>query len=364
MDVLWNAVAKIDDVILGFIWLILALSSLLVALFPCLNFVAHHGKLSNVPAVGFHGRGAQIVREREGSAAVEEKRRPWMWVSQVTVPKKWFAHLYITGLAFGILALFYPTLTSASTTTTTYTSCSFLSALRLTLFLLHCTRRLCESLFLSDFGESRMHISGYLVGILHYVLAPVTLYCSGNSSGSDTSKTEWSFAVAVAVGMVVVLFIVSNYLQFSCHRTLSHGKGKGIGTDKEEKIENTITLVTSLKSNPRNKQYSFPTGGLFEYVCCPHYFAEICIYVCFVALVWLQPERAVLCAVHDQTCSSTSTSTYTSFGVLCMLGWVTCNLCVVANENLLWYKQQFPNEVAVRAKSKVAQWKRCIPFIY
>lgn len=51
-------------------------------------------------------------------------------------------------------------------------------------------------------------------------------------------------------------FIAGNMLQFQSHYILSQ-----------------------LGRRTRSRKYSIPRGGLFEYVSCPHYFAEILIYL-------------------------------------------------------------------------------------
>lgn len=53
-----------------------------------------------------------------------------------------------------------------------------------------------------------------------------------------------------------ITFIAGNVLQFQSHY-----------------------LLSQLGRRARSRKYSIPRGGLFEYVSCPHYFAEILIYL-------------------------------------------------------------------------------------
>ena len=58
----------------------------------------------------------------------------------------------------------------------------------------------------------------------------------------------------------VALFLASSYLQFSSHRILAN-----LRRDSSGRI---VTL-----------EHSIPRGSLFELISCPHYFAEILIYL-------------------------------------------------------------------------------------
>ena len=81
-------------------------------------------------------------------------------------------------------------------------------------------------------------------------------------------------------------------------------------------------------------RYPLPEGNLFEYVCCPHYLAEIVIYASLCLLEPLSIPRYA------------------------MLAWVISNLAVVSNKQFAWYQDHYSEEVR---KKKL---KRLIQFIW
>jgi 3-oxo-5-alpha-steroid 4-dehydrogenase 3 len=100
-------------------------------------------------------------------------------------------------------------------------------------------------------------------------------------------------------------------------------------------LENIKSIENKeIKSTKKNKSYSIPKGLLFQYVCCPHYLQEVCIYFSFVLL---QP---------------------TSISMICLLLWVISNLSVSANNQFKWYKHHY------NAKEYPKDWKKLIPFIW
>ena len=81
----------------------------------------------------------------------------------------------------------------------------------------------------------------------------------------------------------------------------------------------------------------FPTGLGFDWVYCPHYTAEIVLYV---SLALLLPR---------------------SGAVQAMLLFVAANLAVVADRNYAWYLQHFPRHAKdPRHKHR----RRLLPFLY
>ena len=274
-------------------WYLLTIASLLIAFFPRLEFVSQHGKLS-------YEKGS-FKKEGFGFASL-------------TVPKRWFTHMYIIGIFTCLYEL----------------QCvlgKWEMVLMQGLFLLQCCRRWTECLY-NDFGQSRMHLAGYLVGIAHYLLAPMSL--ASQDMPFVISKTELVTRGPVVNIMdkcrslqirilITIMFFVANWCQHVCHKTLS--------------ARNDCSKC-SVSAKTISKQYIFPHHWLFSYVCCPHYTCEICIYMCFFLL---------------NPCKNTAS----------LLIWVLCNLGVVANEQLQWYCQHFPLESARRGS-----WKRCIPFVY
>lgn len=162
----------------------------------------------------------------------------------------------------------------------------------LALLVLQALRRLLEALYIHKHSVRPLNPVVVLGGVLFYLAAPLTLSCS--SSVCATFKPHPPTRVALAVELFAAASVGQNHI----HRALAGAP-------------------------PLRGKYGVARGGLFELVCCPHYTAEIAIYVCFF----------VLCP-----------------GVLvfAMLAFVAGNLSVSALETAKWYLRTFPAEFLPR----------------
>jgi 3-oxo-5-alpha-steroid 4-dehydrogenase 3 len=145
-----------------------------------------------------------------------------------------------------------------------------------------------------------MHISHLFVGLAHYVCVPIALLAA--------EPIKFPFARNFACWLVFFMF---SFIQYRCHAMLNDMK------------------IAQLRSG----KYKFPKGFLFDFVTCPHYFAEIGIYA---SILLLNPS-------HME-------------GWLVLI-WVSSNLAVVSHVQYNWYKEKFPDEVP-------PSWKRLLPFVW
>lgn len=236
---------------LTIVWLTLLIGAILVGFVPGLRKIGHHGKLNISP---------------EDSDPIDRL---------FSVPKKRFIDFYSVGIAITVLFMMF-----------LYVSASVFS-LALVLFLLHVSRRLYESVAITSYGNSKMHLGGYLVGLLHYILVPLTLYVDiAEKSGFHPSSTN-----SLKMILLAVIFISANVLQYQCHRIL-------------------FELKSSV--DQRGMHYRLPEGSLFNYCVCPHYFCEILLY-------------GILLLMHI------------SPATLSMFAWVAGNLSVVGYNQYSWY---------------------------
>lgn len=78
------------------------------------------------------------------------------------IPKSFFTHMYILGAIVASVVLFsllsHPTLHPEQ----------MKMKIAMTLWTIHVMRRLFESVFLTIYGNSKMHVGGYLAGMCHY----------------------------------------------------------------------------------------------------------------------------------------------------------------------------------------------------
>ncbi|XP_016149750.1 polyprenol reductase-like [Sinocyclocheilus grahami] len=121
----------------------------------------------------------------------------------------------------------------------------------------HSLRRLLECLFVSVFSNGVIHVVQYAFGLGYYVLLGLTVLCINPSlpqPGSLVNQLTWHHVIGT------LLFIWASLLQ---NRSLS--LLVKMRTDSSGKVE---TLA-----------HKMPCGGWFELISCPHYLAELLIYV-------------------------------------------------------------------------------------
>lgn len=270
---------------LSIVWLLMALCSLITVNVSSLSTIAQHGKCS--------------MKSSTNRDSID---------SLFYVPKSMFSHFYPLGLVLSISILAF----------NTFILHDYSSFVSLILFCIHCGRRWWECLFMTEYGDSKMHIAGYIVGMTHYILVPLSLEVASIESKSYNHHLQRHLRRHFLVLLIsLCLFCGGNYLQFVSHHILY-------------KLKVNITK----KSDDASPNYTLPVGGGFEYCCCPHYFAEIVIYVTFVVL----ESRTVV--------------------TWALLIWVITNLSVVAYQQYSWYLDHCFD--AMEAK----QLKVIFPFVW
>jgi hypothetical protein len=208
-----------------------------------------------------------------------------LWIS-----KRCFVHFYLVGLVSMVTVL--PELSLAQG-----------------LLSLHLLRRTYECLFVHQWtAKSKMHVAGYLLGAGHYLVLPLVFL-----DATESSRTWWT-----STGALFNLW--AQYQQFRHH-----------------------SLLADLRRFPSTKKegntYHLPTSGWFRRITCPHYLAEILIYLSFGVVLWGDAEESDL----DPPPSNNMLERYLIFGQRhChwfLLMWVTTNLTVSALNNYDWYKR-------------------------
>jgi 3-oxo-5-alpha-steroid 4-dehydrogenase 3 len=285
------------------IWVVLFSACIAVAVFPELDFVAKHGKqLSLTPA----STSAPVPKILES-------------LVHLMVPKAWFAHMYTTSLV--MCAIFMSLEILAELDNGNYfsvmegkPSCRFVV---LFLFAIHSLRRFLESLYTFNYGKAEMHLAGYLVGILYYVLVPLTLF---------TEAGQESFVFKGLMNICgLILFLGGNFAQnrFHCY----------LGTSNDS---STLTRGSNSSRSLQNK-YKYPVGLGFDHVYCPHYTAEVILYF---GLNLMVPYSLTLKV---------------------MLLFVAANLSITADKNYAWYLEKFPAQTRMKG---YASRRRIFPYIY
>ena len=300
-----------------------------------------------------------------------------------SVPKSYFIHMYILGSFMGtccyLYVLFAPMQSNRSSLNESILNSVAVQGM--VMFVIHCLRRLLECIFITDYGSSTMNVSAYFVGIGHYILAPTCLLFALLQSDNESFQYEEKGKQRYFRILSLVLYSIGNISQFRHHKilfllkkkqshstertysitnlkkcsgnsTASFGINDPISESVNANLDKNMNKNAEISCNiydsrdsssdlsDRNNQckkhfYSLPEGIGFEYVSCPHYTAEILIYISF----WIL--------------------SLSSLSLFSMTLWVTCNLSVVADSQYLWYKKHFPEEMKKRKN-----WKRIFPCIW
>jgi 3-oxo-5-alpha-steroid 4-dehydrogenase len=154
-------------------------------------------------------------------------------------------------------------------------------------------RRLYESFFVHRSNAcSKMHGIAVFLGCIYYICVPTTLLgrydilvfdcCSSlstvrpineDNSGIENLTTTSSSPFVTANFIITIMIAIgfnltAQYQQYRHHLILAK-------------------LRNNAKSDEPDSSYKIPYGGYFEYVCCPHYFFEIIIYLSFGILLQL-----------------------------------------------------------------------------
>ncbi|XP_028301003.1 polyprenal reductase isoform X1 [Gouania willdenowi] len=205
---------------------------------------------------------------RYGKTKQSLRRSAWLRVFDV--PKRWFWHFYVISvcwngfllvLTFNCVYVHQPLpvwLTAVLEALTgvpgSHSAVPRPSTILLQLLLfIHSFRRLLECLLISVFSDGVIHLAQYAFGLGYYIVLGLTALCSDLSAkGSDMQ--DWLLLLGCAV------FIWASLLQHRSMVLLAQ-----LRTGKSGTVETLVHRV--------------PNGGWFELVSCPHYFAELLIYV-------------------------------------------------------------------------------------
>ena len=171
----------------------LGLGSALVAFHPYFNCVGNHGKL----------------QQKMRSPKLQVPHTLLERFQCLSVPKHYFSHFHILSTLLGVFCIF-----SAKTWSS--------DQLSIILLTMHCMRRLWECLFCTAFGDSQMHIAGYLCGILHYLLClSCVMVTSTPISLGDFEHSRFIIRIRM---FGVMAFFLGNVYQSKCHLILYRSK--------------------------------------------------------------------------------------------------------------------------------------------
>jgi 3-oxo-5-alpha-steroid 4-dehydrogenase 3 len=238
-------------------------------------------------------------------------------IAAIQVPHSWFNHFYQVSV---ISSVIWAYVLAHNGTVRRFmfsrVSPSSLQAPSMTieqvwlLWLLLCiqgSRRLLETYLFAKPSKSTMHITHWLVGVTFYLVDGMAIWVEGVPSlmaGRGTTVSGISSTLNAETCFCLLTFTAASFVQNRAHAHLA-----------------------SLKT------YQMPPSPIFRYVLCPHYSAEIVIYIALALLA--APERQLV-----------NTTMMTA------LVFVTVNLCVTADGTKAWYIKRF-GQVKVGSRTRV-----------
>jgi 3-oxo-5-alpha-steroid 4-dehydrogenase len=309
-----------------------------------------------------------------------------------------------------------PTLPRPQSALPVLSSVSSLAKVSIVLLYIHLFRRLYECTYVHVWNEtSKMHIAGYFVGLIHYIWLPhvfIRLPCSKiccsstnesqylpllrivhfipqwfdeqsvlqsqlgwmnmKTTSTTTSRFAWTTEQIQRFIFPIVLCLYGQYQQYRHHVLLSNLRKHKTNTNGQSAATKTKASTTSNNSqngvingrgestakhsssntSSTSKSYSLPTSGWFQYVTCPHYLAEIIIYISFALI--LEEEKHTIW----QNASNSNTYYYGYRHVIVVL-WVASNLIMSALINHAWYIKNLSDTTAHKVHTK----KAILPFL-
>jgi len=355
---------------------ILTVIALLSTLVPFLQELASHGK----------------TRVATTTSAEEKDKSKW-WHALLWINKRYFLHFYIIGLlSLGFFVWSQPQQEQHGKDG---------GVVVVWLLALHLVRRCYECLAVHCYSQnSQMHVAGYICGIFHYTFLPYVLLdirCDIGSAKNAVSYNPQRSSTGLEIDdkiymltqtIFVLLCLWGQYEQYHHHVLLS---------SLRQSPESTTT-TTKTPAAMRIGHHKIPQGRWFVHVSCPHYLAEIIIYVALCAIMMMMQVyhpsgkptdmSHIRCGEDATTDFCTTHATFPwvdaipPFGRwlgppldnhqnklvvtfllairrhrhVVLLVWVASNLTVTALRSHRWYHQRFPSY-------HLLQRKAIVPFI-
>ncbi|XP_026192564.1 uncharacterized protein LOC34620871 [Cyclospora cayetanensis] len=285
----------------------------------CLYFLtaaaaaAAAGRWTALAAFAAHGKARQQLSDGEDQRLGSGPSKPLhllRWIMSRDCSKRRFVDFYSIGSAVAAACLFYQW---------RYRQREIWELLPVLLLLLHVLRRLAEQLaIVASDDASRMHRFAYVLGCTYYVATPLAFSPASQGPSSvcmlqrGVSIALWTLANALQREMGDAAGAFPAALQLACHASLAALRREGVRAlaleDSKEILHAALSADTArsreqqrdggnTKSRSHNNQsadlarqrgpYRIPRSPLFAHVSCPHYLAEVLVYL---SLFLLSPD--------------------------------------------------------------------------
>ncbi|XP_063823662.1 polyprenol reductase [Ostrinia nubilalis] len=237
----------------------------------------------------------------------------------IEIPKSWYRHFYLFATCFGSVTLIYifavyyldygvhkyvsfflrifleqdePSVSATAV------------MIVMSLLMVQCVRRFYETYFVQVFAKSsRMNLSHYLAGIIHYFACFVAAVGQGPlfCGSQNRENVNWNDTpTKVLAGPCIAVFLWAWYEQYQSNLIFANLR-------KDKKSGEVVT-----------EDHGLPKGRMFQYVSSPHRMCELLMYTVLLLLI--------------------PTKTF-----FCIYLWVLANQIQTAIQAHEWYKKTFKN---------------------
>ncbi|GAX17203.1 3-oxo-5-alpha-steroid 4-dehydrogenase 3 [Fistulifera solaris] len=162
-----------------------------------------------------------------------------------------------------------------------------------------------------------MHIMGYCAGVAHYIWLPLA-FVSVPYGTKDVMDHNNTVPVDDARFLQMLVFLLGLWAQYQQHR--------------HHRLLASLRIDPQTNSSHNSPKYRIPTGGWFRMVSCPHYLAEIILYVCFTILIQFDHPTPRMGLV---------------------LLFVVLNLSVTAIRTHRWYYENIPGYIQLQRRALI-----------
>lgn len=240
-----------------------------------------------------------------------------MWHLRIS-KARYFQHFYVIGLLAMLVLLMHDTWRAATHVSSGY-------AMLTLLFVMHLTRRWIETAMLFPYSShSSMHVGHLLLGVSYYPMLSIALH------GLAIDVAYWPAQLTglrlIVFGLLVALFLGLMAGQHICHSTLYYAR-KG-ASHRHYVLPHFFSILNALY--------------------CPHYFLEICLYVCLGGMAILVVRQPF---------------SVTMLPLLANAIWVLIGLSVSALASKRYYETEAVANQAVKGSSSMPQRKAILPYL-
>ena len=200
-----------------------------------------------------------------------------------------------------------------------------------------------------------MHVFFYLIAVLYYVFIPAIVVdlpgAKLHHHTNQTSSANDDSSMTAIVVLGTLLGFWAQYQQYRHHKILADLRKPSADPITKDLQKATDTTAAAAVGDGTMNSYKIPVGGWFDYVTCPHYTAEVFIYVAYGILIWADGRLPPLMVLPDLSKGIMELSW--EYRYVVAISFVFLNLLFAADESHEWYCQKFAGYKGLNRKVMV-----------